>query len=96
MRFNNLNEELYYLKCEILKGNVDVFYKSLIWRNKRKDILERDHHECQKCKKIKHKLTKQQYRTIKGQIKAGDILGANRGLDRLIIKRKNASRHTAS
>ena len=41
--------------------------------------------------KYKHLLTKQQYRTIKGQIKAGDILGANRGLDRLIIKRKKKS-----
>lgn len=26
------------------------FYKSTIWINKRKDILKRDHFECQRCK----------------------------------------------
>ena len=31
----------------------------------------------------KHKLTHQQYSTIKGQILAGDIEGAKKGLDRL-------------
>ena len=32
----------------------------------------------------KSKLTKQQYRTIKGQIKAGDEVGALKGLYKLI------------
>ena len=34
----------------------------------------------------KHKLTKQQYKTIKGQIKAGDIEGARKGLTRLLAR----------
>lgn len=32
----------------------------------------------------KHKLTRQQYNTIKGQIKAGDLLGAYKGIYKLI------------
>lgn len=43
---------------EVIKGNVNALYKSVIWRNKRIDILERDHYECQRCKHIKHKLTR--------------------------------------
>lgn len=35
-------------------------------------------------KKNKYKLTKQQYNTIKGQIKAGDYEGALKGMNRLI------------
>lgn len=35
-------------------------------------------------KKNKHKLTRQQYATIKGQIKAGDYEGAMKGMNRLI------------
>lgn len=38
--------------------------------------------------KYKRLLTKQQYRTIKGQIIAGDILGAEKGLKKLIEKKK--------
>ena len=49
-----------------------------------------------KLNRYKDILTKQQYRTIKGQIKAGDIIGADRGLDRLIRKRKNLTKHNAS
>ncbi|KOA76605.1 HNH endonuclease [Clostridium botulinum] len=26
------------------------FYKSTVWINKRKEILKRDHNECQRCK----------------------------------------------
>ena len=33
------------------------------------------------------KLTKQQYNTIKGQALAGDIAGANKGLQKLLIRR---------
>lgn len=32
----------------------------------------------------KHKLTKQQYSTIKGQIKKGDLEGALKGIKRLV------------
>ena len=35
-------------------------------------------------KKYKHVLTKQQYLTIKGQVKAGDIEGAKKGLKRVL------------
>lgn len=34
-------------------------------------------------KKFRYKLNKQQYKTIKGQIKAGDFNGALRGMNRL-------------
>lgn len=36
--------------------------------------------------KNKHRLSRQQYRTIKGQILAGDIDGAIKGFNRLIRK----------
>lgn len=36
---------------------------------------------------MKRYLTVQEYRTIRGQINAGDVEGANRGLDRLLKKR---------
>lgn len=35
-------------------------------------------------KNNKHKLTRQQYRTIKGQIQKGDIEGAYKGICKLI------------
>lgn len=35
-------------------------------------------------KKYKHKLTRQQILTLKGQIKACDYLGFKKGLDKLI------------
>lgn len=34
--------------------------------------------------KYKNKLNKQQYKTIKGQIKVGDLEGALKGLNKLI------------
>jgi hypothetical protein len=34
-------------------------------------------------KKFKNKLNKQQYNTIKGQIKAGDLEGAMKGINKL-------------
>lgn len=36
----------------------------------------------------KNKLTKQQYSTIKGQIIAGDVVGANKGLNKLLKNHK--------
>lgn len=36
--------------------------------------------------KVKGKLNKQQYLTIKGQIKANDTIGAYKGIKRLVIK----------
>lgn len=44
------------------------------------------------------KLTKQQYRTIKGQAKAGDLIGANKGLQKLlkgVADGKNNERNAA-
>lgn len=46
-------------------------------------------------KQSKHLLTKQQYRTIKGQIIAGDTEGALKGLKRLLRKRKLNDGRTA-
>lgn len=37
--------------------------------------------------KCRSYLTKQQYKTIKGQIKAGDYIGAEKGLKKLMYKR---------
>lgn len=39
-------------------------------------------------KENKQHLTKQQYKTIKGQIIAGDIDGARKGLQRLLNRQK--------
>ena len=39
-------------------------------------------------KKYKPLLTKQQYRTIKGQIIAGDYLGAEKGLKKLATRNR--------
>lgn len=39
-----------------------------------------------RLKENKKHLTKQQYRTIKGQLIAGDIEGASKGLNRLLKK----------
>lgn len=39
--------------------------------------------EWQALERCKHLLTKQQYRTIKGQLRAGDTAGAMRGLIKL-------------
>ena len=38
----------------------------------------------QVLKKHKYHLTKQQYKTLKGQVKAGDELGAIKGLTKLL------------
>ena len=49
-------------------------------------------------KQRKSKLTVQQYRTIKGQILAGDVSGAKRGIDRVVEKnegRKGCECHAA-
>lgn len=43
---------------EVINGNVMLFYKSTEWNKKRLQILRRDHFECQKCKYVKHKLTR--------------------------------------
>lgn len=40
-------------------------------------------------KKWQKHLTKQEYKTLKGQIKAGDITGFKKGLSNL-LRRKNA------
>ncbi len=42
-----MNRKLYNY---ILSGDVDKFYNSRTWRKKRKQILERDNNECQRCK----------------------------------------------
>ncbi len=39
-------------------------------------------------KECKPNLTKQQFKTIKGQALAGDVIGANKGLHKLIERNK--------
>lgn len=39
--------------------------------------------------KSKKKLTRQQYRTLRGQIEAGDIEGAMKGLKKLLERKKS-------
>ena len=36
----------------IQAGDVRKFYKSKEWKHKRPEILERDNHECQRCKDL--------------------------------------------
>lgn len=40
--------------------------------------------------KNKHKMTKQQYKTLRGQCRAGDIGGAIKGLYRILRRRRRA------
>jgi hypothetical protein len=49
----------------------------------------KDAREC--LRKYRENLTRQQCRTLMGQIKAGDINGAMNGLDRLLARKKEAS-----
>ena len=35
----------------IKRGDVRKFYKSKEWKRKRREILKRDNHECQRCKR---------------------------------------------
>lgn len=39
-----------YLIQQIKLGNTKEFYYSYMWKKKRKQILRRDNHECQRCK----------------------------------------------
>ena len=41
-----------------------------------------------KLKRARKYLTKQEYRTIKGQLIAGDIEGARKGLDRILARKQ--------
>ena len=43
-----MNKKLYNY---IISGDTDKFYNDRVWRKKRKDIIERDNKECQKCKR---------------------------------------------
>lgn len=43
-------------------------------------------------KKKRKNFTVQQYRTFKGQILAGDVVGAIRGIDRLLERKKKVGR----
>lgn len=47
-------------------------------------------------KKKKPELTMQQYRTIKGQILAGDEAGAIRGIDRVVERNRRGRGYHAS
>ena len=51
------------------------------WRLIYQEALDRLHNN-------KNILTYQQYRTLRGQLRAGDIEGFNKGLDRLIAKKE--------
>lgn len=42
-----------------------------------------------KLKKNKHKLTKQQFKTFKGQILSGDIKGFKKGFNKVLERNKN-------
>ena len=44
-----------------------------------------ERHALLRLSKERYKITQQQYRTLRGQIFAGDIAGAMRGLDRLLV-----------
>lgn len=38
----------------------------------------------------RHQLTRQQLRTLRGQALAGDIVGANKGLDHILRRKESA------
>lgn len=43
-----------------------------------------------RLRSCKPRLTRQQYRTLRGQVFAGDSTGAMKGLDRLLARQKEA------
>ena len=45
---------LAWLRKLIADGKEILFYKSKEWLRKRAEVLELDHHECQRCKKLGH------------------------------------------
>lgn len=49
----------------------------------------KDQQALNKLYENKNVLTYQQYRTFKGQIKAGDIEGFNKGLDRILREKES-------
>ena len=47
-----------------------------------------------RLKKARHKLTRQQYKTLRGQVLAGDPAGAMKGLEKLLLLQgSNAVKH---
>ena len=45
------NELLEFIKECIKNNNMHSFYIKKVWREKRKEIIQRDHCECQACKR---------------------------------------------
>ena len=45
------NELLEFIKECIKNNNMHSFYIKKVWREKRKEIIKRDHYECQACKR---------------------------------------------
>lgn len=43
-------QTLEQIQSRVMSGDVHAFYVSKEWRDKRLEILKRDHYECQRCK----------------------------------------------
>lgn len=54
------------------------------------EVKRIDHRAIIRLRSCKPRLTKQQYRTMRGQILAGNAAGAMKGLDRLLARKKEA------
>jgi len=55
------------------------------------EVKRIDHRAIIRLKGSRNRLTRQQYRTMRGQIFAGNAAGAMKGLDRLLAKQDEAS-----
>ena len=56
--------------------------------NKGADIMNIDYKAIIQIKACRNRLTPQQYRTIRGQVLAGDSTGALKGLRKILLKNK--------
>ena len=54
------------------------------------EVKRIDHRAIIRLKGSRNRLTRQQYRTLRGQVFAGDSTGAMKGLDRLLAQQKEA------
>ena len=54
------------------------------------EVQRIDHRAVIRLRSCKPRLTRQQYRTLRGQVFAGDSTGAMKGLDRLLARKKEA------
>lgn len=46
----NTKELVQWIRKLIQHNNIKAFYNSVVWQHTRQEVLEEQHHECQRCK----------------------------------------------